>query len=218
MSTTQRPGQVGYWMQHLRRDLKKSPAIEDVAAFADAWWTWWIALQPDWRVTDADGHLLQEDAGDWQRLRCPGKNGIFLILLSLLWWKQTGSEECVRWQQATADVTWTLRTMVTHFASAAAADSPPNAAAAASSSTSGGAHSLPTTSSTTLAPSAGTSTTATSMAMATSRRGPRPRRIVRDEAARAASARTDHKRIAGSAASEAVADETVVRRSKRRRT
>ena len=40
-----------------------------------------------------------------------------MILLSLLWWKQSGDTKNEQWQLAVADVTWALRTMLVHFAS-----------------------------------------------------------------------------------------------------
>ncbi|KAF7797970.1 hypothetical protein EIP86_009177 [Pleurotus ostreatoroseus] len=113
LQTVNRPDQIGYWMQHLRRDIKKTPKIEDLDQYTKQWWAWWRGLQPDWRATDSnDGPLLQDGTGDWEKLRRPGRNGILHVLLSLWWWKSHPSANDADWLVAVDDVQWALCNML----------------------------------------------------------------------------------------------------------
>ncbi|KAF7974194.1 hypothetical protein HWV62_13241 [Athelia sp. TMB] len=78
----------------------------DGAAFGASWWAWWTDIQPGGRQVEgdtiygADGSLL-----DWKRLCKPGPTGIFLVLITLVWWrKMLGAEDDSSWRIAVRDV------------------------------------------------------------------------------------------------------------------
>ena len=96
-------------MQHLRRDFQKPPNITDVKAYDEQWWLWWDALQPEWR-TVGTLHFHRSPTGSFDTLIRPGKNGMFLVLLSLCWWADaldTPTEDS-SWRGAMNDVLWVL--------------------------------------------------------------------------------------------------------------
>ncbi|KAH9846594.1 hypothetical protein C2E23DRAFT_872276 [Lenzites betulinus] len=107
LGTEHRPPEVAHWLRVLRRRLDRSPTIEDDAAYAAQWWNWWTQLQPEWRQLDADGRPVIGEDGDWDSLKSPGKNGVLIVLLSLVWWREVATEQTVRlWAAALADVGW----------------------------------------------------------------------------------------------------------------
>lgn len=96
-------------MQHLRRDFLKSPTITDVGAYGQQWWLWWGALQPEWRTSE-ERCFCRSPLGQFDTLMRPGKNGMFLILLSLCWWADALDlpTEDPSWRNAMNDVAWVL--------------------------------------------------------------------------------------------------------------
>lgn len=91
------------------RILSKFPIIEDVAAFKQQWWKWWTAIQPKWRADIfVNGRPVQRGDGDWLELRKPGKNGLFLALLTLFWWRRLESPPSQDWLDAVLDVRWVM--------------------------------------------------------------------------------------------------------------
>ncbi|KAF7798118.1 hypothetical protein EIP86_009333 [Pleurotus ostreatoroseus] len=113
LQTDDRPKQIGHWMQYLRRDLKKTPEIQDVESYALAWWAWWRGMQPEWRVDVPLGGTMRRDGtGGWEKLRRPGKNGVLLVLLSLWWWKAHPSADENAWAVAVEDVKWVLEALL----------------------------------------------------------------------------------------------------------
>jgi hypothetical protein len=75
------------------RKYDDMPDVTDnVKEFGDAWWKWWIGLQPDWR---GGSELLTEppEGFDWGELEKGGQNGLFLLLLSLGWWGAGASDQ-----------------------------------------------------------------------------------------------------------------------------
>lgn len=94
-STTNRPPQVGLWIQNAR---KRSPAISDLELFERQWWAWWRALQPSWRAySTTTGPISTDDllpvptdvatsSDSLTVLDCPGKNGLLSVISSLRWW------------------------------------------------------------------------------------------------------------------------------------
>ena len=96
-------------MQHLRRDFQKPPNITDVKAYDEQWWLWWHALQPEWRTVETV-RFRRSPTGNFDTLVRPGKNGMFLVLLSLCWWADaldTPTDD-VSWCGAMNDVLWVL--------------------------------------------------------------------------------------------------------------
>lgn len=99
-------------MGHQRRDLTKSPQIDNQALFAEQWGDWWAGLQPDWRVKDQNGRLSRSGTGDWEALHKPGKGGFLLVLLCLMWWREAQDSPEAAWDAAVEDVAWVLESMV----------------------------------------------------------------------------------------------------------
>lgn len=89
--------------------MKKIPAIQDENQYATQWRNWWEALQPDWRTFDEDGRLEQVGSGEWGALDHPGKNGVLMVLLSLMWWQDIATSQTLHdWNHAARDVAWTI--------------------------------------------------------------------------------------------------------------
>ncbi|KAH9845987.1 hypothetical protein C2E23DRAFT_745137 [Lenzites betulinus] len=115
LGTEQRPAEVAHWLRVLRRRFDRSPAIKDDVAYATQWWKWWTQLQPEWRQVDADGRAVIGGEGDWDVLKSPGKNGVLIVLLSLVWWREVATEHTVHlWTSAVADVGWVVSSMAAH--------------------------------------------------------------------------------------------------------
>lgn len=96
-----------------RRKLQKIPAIKSTAAFVKNWWLWWTQLQPSWREHDLEGRPILDGivGGGWGKNLCrPGNNGVLLLLLSLVWWKEAASN-VGGWDLAVHDVAWTIAQM-----------------------------------------------------------------------------------------------------------
>ncbi|KAI9066135.1 hypothetical protein FKP32DRAFT_1566488 [Trametes sanguinea] len=114
LSTVHRPPQIGLWLRVLRRSLQRSPEINDEQEYVRMWRLWWAGLQPEWRPLDDYGWPMIGGIGEWDVLTSPGKNGILIVLLSLVWWREVATEASwVQWDAAVEDVVWVLHSMVT---------------------------------------------------------------------------------------------------------
>ncbi|KAF9782889.1 hypothetical protein BJ322DRAFT_990424, partial [Thelephora terrestris] len=88
-----RPEEVGWWFKQGRPlELPSQlPIFKSLESFEKEWVRWWTAAQPDWRKTE-DWPLPQEvpqedvDKPDWDELPNGGKDGLFLIIVTLGWW------------------------------------------------------------------------------------------------------------------------------------
>lgn len=49
---------------------------------------WWENLQPGWRESENGWPMKRErkDDDSWGTLRCGGANGVFLVVIGLVWW------------------------------------------------------------------------------------------------------------------------------------
>ncbi|KAI0350002.1 hypothetical protein OH77DRAFT_1431488 [Trametes cingulata] len=106
-----RPAEVAEWLRFGRK-LDKNLHIADEASYAHLWVTWWTLLQPDWRK-DEHGGLIRAGQGPWGWLDHPGKNGLFIALLSLMWWKEVADCTSAEWQEAVTDIGWVMWQMST---------------------------------------------------------------------------------------------------------
>ncbi|KAJ7659792.1 hypothetical protein DFH06DRAFT_989390, partial [Mycena polygramma] len=113
-----RPTQVG-WIRHGRglrdgRDKDRPQEIVDVKIFERAWWTWWTALQPEWRGQRKRGvGEVAPEGADWGKLSSSGQNGVSVVAV-LYWWglaKGKGVGPSKGWVDAVEDTTWVLRAM-----------------------------------------------------------------------------------------------------------
>ncbi|TDL14379.1 hypothetical protein BD410DRAFT_696893, partial [Rickenella mellea] len=89
LETAKRPEVVHAWLKGGRR-LDVIPSISNVPVFANHWRQWWTVLQPPERVPSTPERwplLRPAHAGlDWQRTLRGGRNGLFILILTLVWW------------------------------------------------------------------------------------------------------------------------------------
>jgi hypothetical protein len=89
------------------------PKITSVEKFEDMWVQWWTAAQPEWRDTSCWPFSQGEVAGDWGRLLGGGKNGLFLVVMSLGWWTNSRDPAVAsRLDAAIRDVCWVTKQLV----------------------------------------------------------------------------------------------------------
>ena len=63
------------------------PKIASIENFEDLWVQWWATAQPEWRDTKNWPFSQYEISGDWgTKLSGGGKDGIFLVVMSIRWW------------------------------------------------------------------------------------------------------------------------------------
>jgi hypothetical protein len=110
LSKTGRPNIVDRWIANGR---KSTPLVTDVAAFAGAWKTWWIQLQPASR--EGQKLLRIVTLGErWEVQRKGGINGFFNVVVSMSWWCSAVKTPAQRRQlsEMADDVAWVLTQMV----------------------------------------------------------------------------------------------------------
>ena len=121
-----------WWFRVGRRlfGKKNIPRIESVQVFEEQWVKWWSAAQPQWRETQTWPFERVNAAGlDWGQLLNGGKDGLFLVVVSLGWWVHAHDpSEDSELSEAIADVTWVLKSLVSYLAADAitGSESPPN--------------------------------------------------------------------------------------------
>ncbi|OJT12471.1 hypothetical protein TRAPUB_10979 [Trametes pubescens] len=109
LPTEHRPPEVQHWLRVNRRVLKKPPVIKNEDTYCSAWWRWWSAMQPEWRVRDSHGRPVAGGHGDWEVLKKPGKNGFLIVLLTLVWWRECASVSTMAdCSAAISDVSWVI--------------------------------------------------------------------------------------------------------------
>lgn len=91
--TDTRPTEISAWIKlnRTRRDIE----ITDFDEFRSRWWPWWAA---------------QGGAGPLSRKK--GKNGLFLVMLTLAWWGSASRRED-DWKRAVREVTEMIGAMCT---------------------------------------------------------------------------------------------------------
>ncbi|KAJ7600441.1 hypothetical protein C8J56DRAFT_767490 [Mycena floridula] len=106
-----RPDAIRWWSGRRRPANHVPPDAEKVVEFAEAWWTWWIRVNLNWRTKDAEGKLVAGGTGSWDIfMSAPGVNGIVSIIATLRWWYLAGSRSVTEpaWLQAMNDMLWVL--------------------------------------------------------------------------------------------------------------
>ncbi|RDB25587.1 hypothetical protein Hypma_006940 [Hypsizygus marmoreus] len=108
LPANRRSAAIGDWIQHARSPTWR-PVIT-APEFKKAFYTWWTALQPAWRVDDA-GTLCRGE-GDLTCVRVAGVNGILSALAALFFWGaiviEGSDSERLAWTQACDDVAWVV--------------------------------------------------------------------------------------------------------------
>ncbi|KAJ7838440.1 hypothetical protein B0H13DRAFT_1643265 [Mycena leptocephala] len=105
-----RPKQVQGWIARARTG-GPNPALIDVFAFASQWWTWWKALNPEWRRDGAVNgeRLARSGEGEWGPIVQTGPNGFLNVLICLRWWRDViNAGEMGAWEEALNDIKWVL--------------------------------------------------------------------------------------------------------------
>ncbi|KAJ7018157.1 hypothetical protein C8F04DRAFT_977733 [Mycena alexandri] len=116
--TEGRPIQVAEWVRYARKAPVKPP-IDDVEAFGQMWWEWWVMMNPNWRAhTSFEKRThprLEQTAGgeEWGAVDFSGPNGILNVLICLRWWRDAMGPEDDEdyWIEAVEDVIWALETI-----------------------------------------------------------------------------------------------------------
>ncbi|KAJ7016638.1 hypothetical protein C8F04DRAFT_885197, partial [Mycena alexandri] len=107
--TEGRPIQVSEWVRYARKAPVK-PAIDDVEAFGQKWWEWWVMMSPNWPShRETHPRLLQTMGGEeWGAVDYSGPNGILNVLICLRWWRDAmgPNDDQDYWVEAVEDVIW----------------------------------------------------------------------------------------------------------------
>ena len=116
LSTFSRPDQVGWWFRSGCRNFEKVPSIPSCLTYQKFWIAWWSSIQPAWRHAEnwPLPRKLSVD-GPWDNLLVRGKDGLFVVVMSLLWWiieEAKGESEASELNEAIADVSWVLAKLV----------------------------------------------------------------------------------------------------------
>lgn len=115
LSTEQRPDEVGWWIKD-RRKYEKPPPLTDLRLFGASWKAWWQGLQPDWRQASWPPSQVQvaETQDEWEGLDKGGRNGIFVVVLTLSWWWSSAVDAGTSMDEvkvAVEDVRWVMGVM-----------------------------------------------------------------------------------------------------------
>nr|VWO98085.1 Oligopeptide transporter OPT-like protein [Ganoderma boninense] len=94
---------IAHWMK-VHRSYKKLPEFTP-ATLGPAWKQWWMSMQPQCCLNRSSWppvHVEPKDRADWNKLWKAGPNGLFLALISILWWLWAVIEndepmECYDW-------------------------------------------------------------------------------------------------------------------------
>jgi len=92
--------------------------IASLPNYEELWIGWWTSLQPDWRNTGSWPLPRSPSAdGSWDELLVGGKDGLFIVVMSLSWWivecaKGEGESEESELEEALADISWVLSNLV----------------------------------------------------------------------------------------------------------
>ena len=128
MPSKPRPNQLSQWFKYTRRRFGKEdmPEIRSNKTFEAEWVKWWSAAQPSWRDTGSWPFKRVGAAGDWGKIPNGGKDGLYLVMVSLGWWinAHDPSKESML-DDAIADVTFVVDSLVSFLAREANGDDEP---------------------------------------------------------------------------------------------
>ncbi|KAJ7808076.1 hypothetical protein B0H14DRAFT_2251185, partial [Mycena olivaceomarginata] len=105
-----RPEEVHQWLKNACSTTKKV-IVKSHEKLVKDWWNWWSALAPAWREKDRAGRpkiVEGSEKGEWGELIHPGANGMLMVLLPLVWWREgePGNAASEIWLAAVRDVSW----------------------------------------------------------------------------------------------------------------
>jgi hypothetical protein len=113
-----RPGEFSDWFKIGRKTSGSGWdgfCSGDANSFGKTWKKWWFDIQPNARKRG--NTLLKaielDELDDWGPLRKSGTNGMFLVLVALLWWRARLGDDAeatslLDWQESVEDVTSVL--------------------------------------------------------------------------------------------------------------
>lgn len=108
LSSKNRPTDIQKWIKGHRKATEMPDVSLSVDSFAQEWRAWWDFLNPE--RDPASGMSL--DVSEYSELRKAGPNGIFLLLLSLVWWgaaaTDQGNEKMDVWRKAIGELVATV--------------------------------------------------------------------------------------------------------------
>ena len=103
------PQEVNQWSGGDRK-LEDVPIV-NLPKFVVKWHKWWSQLQPSSRRDYISDGLLEPSVSmDWTRMQKWGKDGMIIVLMSLVWWGMASSTDA-EWLKAVQDVSKVLRCM-----------------------------------------------------------------------------------------------------------
>lgn len=94
LSSQNRPWALSQWQKRYRSPTWRPP-VEKMVTFDMDFMTWWVGLQPKWRV--ADGKVVRDLNGDLSDLKRPGLNGLLTVLVGLFYWHITNGLNSEEW-------------------------------------------------------------------------------------------------------------------------
>ena len=103
-----RPAEVAEWIKSKKKD---SPHAVDPDTYGSSFMTWWIAIQPKWRVADDSTFTYTApNDEDWHALHKGGSAGLYTIVVVLSWWVLALMPEGPSFRAWTAvrDVQWVI--------------------------------------------------------------------------------------------------------------
>lgn len=109
-----RPDEITTWIAHHRR-YERPPQWESkssIKAYGGSLVSWWKGLQPEWRGGRWPLKRDKPDDDSWGTLRCAGPNGIFLVVLGIVWWANVLNDKPPKdLVQLVEDVEWVMDAM-----------------------------------------------------------------------------------------------------------
>ena len=128
MPTNPRPEEISLWFKWGRRLTGKgTPVINSIEEYREKWIEWWSAAQPQWRDTE-DWPFDKEDVTgkDWGHLVDGGKDGMYLVIVSLAWWIcAQDSEDESALDEAIKDITWVINNLISWLEASINFSAPP---------------------------------------------------------------------------------------------
>ncbi|KAF7976813.1 hypothetical protein HWV62_5682, partial [Athelia sp. TMB] len=105
LSSQNRPQDIHAWIKKHRK-VKEMPDVSVyVDRFGEEWRAWWASLQPE---RDTDGNEAR-DIAEYSELQKAGPNGLYLLMLSLVWWGSAtlcqSAEQTSLWRQSVQEFT-----------------------------------------------------------------------------------------------------------------
>ncbi|KAF7984921.1 hypothetical protein HWV62_9823 [Athelia sp. TMB] len=119
LSSERRPNDVHAWVKAHRKPKAMPDVTDRVDAFAKEWREWWDGLQP---MTAQPQSLDARDVAEYSELQKAGRNGIFLLLVSLVWWggavSDGGEEKMGAWRESVEEFAAVVRFFNSHLKTA----------------------------------------------------------------------------------------------------